>query len=204
MFPFGGSAGSGIPIRPRLEWEIANLSQGFEWSENARRRAVEVIAAVVAGELESGVLDRPRPVLRPVGDGGVLGRTNPPAVALPGPIAVAHDWGHVLRQAGAGFLSGFAPTGGGPIGPAIGPQINLPEMPAMLGGPPQADCATYERCGTNRYLTYDCKTQEFKPRSRRRRRRLLTGRDISDLAALQAIAGKGAALQMAIATAVRR
>ncbi len=179
---------------------------GFDpWRTQRGSRAAEVIRALEAGEYEAGVFDRPRPVLRPVGDGGLPERPNPPIVALPGAVVVAHDWGHVLRQAGAGFLSGFAPTGGGVFqAQPVGPQINLPEMPSMLGGPPQADCSQYERCGTNRYLTYDCKEQTFKPRSRRRRRRLLTGRDISDLAALQAIAGKGAALQMAIATAVRR
>ncbi len=178
---------------------------GFDpWRTQRGSRAAEVIRAVEAGEYEAGVFDRPRPSMDPVGNGGVSERPNLPTIALPGPVEVAHDWGHVLRQAGAGFLGQFAPTGMAPPASIVGPQINLPEMPAMLGGPPQADCSQYERCGTNRYLTYDCKEGTFKPRSRRRRRRLLTGRDISDLAALQAIAGKGAALQMAIATAVRR
>ena len=44
-----------------------------------------------------------------------------------------------------------------------------------------------------------------KPRCRRRRRRLLTPTDLSDLAALQALVGKGStALNMAVAKAVRR
>jgi len=119
---------------------------------------------------------------------------------------MAHDWGHVLRQGASTFVAGLQQGGGAPL-----PIMNLA---TDLSGPAEtlqtmtptgaADCSGYQRCGTPRYLTYDCKDGTFKPRSRRRRRRLLTGRDISDLAALQAIAGKGAALQMAIATAVRR
>ncbi len=122
---------------------------------------------------------------------------------------MAHDWGHLFRQ-GLGSLAGIG--GGGILGPVYDPAGfggGAPPGGGNGGGGPvpmeaMADCSEYARCGRNRYLTYDCKDGTFKPRSRRRRRRLLTGRDISDLAALQAIAGKGAALQMAIATAVRR
>ena len=36
-------------------------------------------------------------------------------------------------------------------------------------------------CGSPRYLTYDCKTGEYKPRRRRRRRKALTKSDMMDL-----------------------
>ncbi len=174
--------------------------------------------ALGSSPYERGVFDRTGPVIRPVVYGGVPERPAAPAPRLPGPppappipaaeeVEVAHDWGHVLRGATGSFASSF-----------FAPQTTFPQAmgqvalaPSDLSGPADtlqtmsaADCSSYARCGTGRYLTYDCKDGTFKPRTRRRRRRLLTGRDISDLAALQAIAGKGAALQMAIATAVRR
>lgn len=57
---------------------------------------------------------------------------------------------------------------------------------------------------TPRQVTVDTVTGEVKPCRRRRRRRLLTPTDLSDLAALAAVVGKGDALKMAVAKAVRR
>lgn len=53
-------------------------------------------------------------------------------------------------------------------------------------------------------VTVDTRTGQVTSCKRRRRKRLLTPTDLSDLAALAAIVGKGDALKMAVAKAVRR
>ncbi len=60
-----------------------------------------------------------------------------------------------------------------------------------------------EPCGP-RYLTFDCKTGKFSKKRRRGRPRLATDRDLSDLAAIVAITGKGSAMNQAVAGMVRR
>jgi len=101
---------------------------------------------------------------------------------------VAIDWGDIIYDAGTGILGGL--TGAGPSG-FSGP------MPGLAPGiPPQRVPAQ---------VTVDTRTGQIKPCRRRRRRRLLTPTDLSDLAALQALVGKGSSsLNMAVAKAVRR
>ncbi len=53
-------------------------------------------------------------------------------------------------------------------------------------------------------VTVDTRTGQVHACRRRRRRRLLTPTDLSDLAALAAVVGKGDALKLAVAKAVRR
>lgn len=57
-------------------------------------------------------------------------------------------------------------------------QVGVGSDGLRLGAP--AACGTGE-CGSPRYLTYDCKTGEYKPRRRRRRRKALTKSDMMDL-----------------------
>jgi len=94
---------------------------------------------------------------------------------------MAVDWTSVLNTAITGAYqqgSGGAFAGGGASG------SYAPPMPAQV--------------------TVDTRTGQVKPCRRRRRRRLLTPTDLSDLAALSAIVGKGDALKLAVAKAVRR
>lgn len=96
---------------------------------------------------------------------------------------MAIDFGDVLT-AGIGELgrqlTGFA----GSPPPVLGPYNPAP-LPAQV--------------------TVDTRTGQVTKCKRRRRRRLLTPTDLSDLAALQALVGKGStALNMAVAKAVRR
>lgn len=99
---------------------------------------------------------------------------------------MAIDWGDIIYGAGTGILGGL--TGQGPsgfAGPSVIPPATTPQMPAQV--------------------TVDTRTGQIKPCRRRRRRRLLTPTDLSDLAALQALVGKGSSsLNMAVAKAVRR
>ncbi len=120
---------------------------------------------------------------------------------------MAHDWGHLLREGIQGAATTwFAPeqTVSGFAGP--GPQTPA-QTQAWLGGAstgaPSGVNATCEPCGP-RYLTYDCKTGKFSKKRRRGRRRLATDRDLSDLAAIVAITGKGSAMNQAVAGMVRR
>ncbi len=92
---------------------------------------------------------------------------------------MAVDWGDVL----GGALGTLGRQIAGPA-PYMGPIPTVPSAP--------------------RTVTVDTVTGQVKPCRRRRRRRLLTPTDLSDLAALAAVVGKGDALKMAVAKAVRR
>jgi len=121
---------------------------------------------------------------------------------------MAHDWGHTARQIATGLFGGnggsgsvYEPTGFvpalTPTGGITGPAATLQTM-----SPTNANCGT--GCNAPRYLTYDCRTQTFSPKRRRRRPRLLTATDQRDLGVIVAMFGKGAASQIALAAAVKR
>jgi len=119
---------------------------------------------------------------------------------------MAHDWMHTASQ----VLDVFSGTVGGvpPMAAPINMQTGIGAPPSAMVGPATGGAmANGAACGTGcnspRYLTYDCRTGQFTQKRRRRRRRLLTSQDIGDLTSLVAIAGKGAALQAAVAKAVR-
>lgn len=96
---------------------------------------------------------------------------------------VAMDWGDFAQGAIQGVISGLLPGQTG-------------ATPPFSGTPPAL---------TPTKVTVDTRTGAVTKCSRRRRRRLLTPTDLSDLAALQALVGKGSsALNMAVAKAVRR
>lgn len=111
-------------------------------------------------------------------------RENPGQTGLPetdGESTVAVDWGG-LANLGIDFLQG---------------QVTGPQSfagPSTMGTPAPLPAQ----------VTVDTRTGQVKPCRRRRRRRLLTPTDLSDLAALSAIVGKGDALKLAVAKAVRR
>ena len=103
---------------------------------------------------------------------------------------MAIDWGDIIYGAGTGILGGL--TGQGPSGFAGPSPVVRPALPPGPAGMPAQ-------------VTVDTRTGQIKPCRRRRRRRLLTPTDLSDLAALQALVGKGSSsLNMAVAKAVRR
>lgn len=115
-----------------------------------------------------------------------------PTVRIPTPVSppvlieeipqeeeeMAIDWGDVI---------------GGTLG-TIGRQL--------AGGPQQP--YSYSGPVAPRQVTVDTVTGRVTPCRRRRRRRLLTPTDLSDLAALASIVGKGDALKLAVTKAVRR
>ncbi len=124
---------------------------------------------------------------------------------------VAHDWGHLLRQGIGEFVGIGGPSFEQPQFNALGPAFAASPT-AIPGGaaalPPSA--AGYVRngtvsgqdCGNRRYVTLDRETGKISCK-RRRRRRLLTNRDLADLASLKTITGGGAALNAAVIRAVR-
>lgn len=123
---------------------------------------------------------------------------------------MAHDWGHLLRQGVEAVATNWwAPDATATPGilPGGGAGSSFVDAIALgTGGPgvtPSGAAATCEPCGP-RYLTYDCKTGKFTKKRRRGRRRLATDRDLSDLAAIVAITGKGSAMNQAVAGMVRR
>lgn len=115
----------------------------------------------------------------------VASRSEPTITEEP----VAVDWGNVVsgaidiiqgQQVGGGASQSFQPYTGGSQGLS----------PYPISTPAQ--------------VTVDTRTGKVTPCRRRRRRRLLTPTDLSDLAALAAVVGKGDALKLAVAKAVRR
>ncbi len=101
---------------------------------------------------------------------------------------VAIDWGDIVGGVLGDIATGIMQPAGGPL-----PFYTGPTSPGMGGGiaPPTT-------------VTVDTRTGKVTRCKRRRRRRLLTPTDLSDLAALAAVVGKGDALKLAVAKAVRR
>jgi len=104
-----------------------------------------------------------------------------------------------------GQVPAFDPWGPMYAGTA-GVPMQRPSGRAAL--PPSAAPVTYTGgggmgdCGNRRYVTLDRETGKISCK-RRRRRRLLTNRDLADLASLKTITGGGAALNAAVIRAVR-
>ncbi len=120
---------------------------------------------------------------------------------------VAFDWGDFLSGS-IDVLQGQYPGGANPLefNPLgyMGPTATtIPSGAAAL--PPSAapvTTGTGDACGNRRYVTLDRQTGKISCK-RRRRRRLLTNRDLADLASLKTITGGGAALNAAVIRAVR-
>lgn len=98
---------------------------------------------------------------------------------------VATDWGQILSGAVDIFQGQTVGGGGGSF---------VPMGPGGFASPP----------GGSETVTVNTRTGKVTPCRRRRRRRLLTPTDLSDLAALSTIVGKGDALKLAVTKAVRR
>lgn len=181
-----------------------------------------------AGPLESGVFDRPEPevpsvLYGPVGGGGA--RVSHATDGFAGPLPSSEE--EVIVQDDAEYAPGFEPGGTWhhegsdfetpPIraeedadvavdwGRVLSGAIDIAQG-QTIGGASQSfvGSPTAVGAGMPREVTVDTVTGEVKKCKRRRRRRLLTPTDLSDLAALQAIVGKGDALKLAVAKAVRR
>ncbi len=140
--------------------------------------------------------------------GGIelLDREEPP---------VAIDWGNILDW-GLETIAGQQPWQiggwGGVQQQSLGfaaPNIPFNPTPSGVPGRPATVQTGYtgvtttgDTCGNRRYVTLDRETGKISCR-RRRRRRLLTNRDLADLASLKTITGGGAALNAAVIRAVR-
>ncbi len=87
--------------------------------------------------------------------------------------------------------------------PNIPAPSGIPGQPTTITGYTGGRAVTNgDNCGNRRYVTLDRETGKISCK-RRRRRRLLTNRDLADLASLKTITGGGAALNAAVIRAVR-
>ncbi len=125
---------------------------------------------------------------------------------------MAIDWGGIVDWT-LDTVSGQQPwqTFGAPAQPQVmnfaAPNIQSGQGPTQIPtGIPQytgaQNVANGDTCGNRRYVTLDRETGKISCK-RRRRRRLLTNRDLADLASLKTITGGGAALNAAVIRAVR-
>ncbi len=95
--------------------------------------------------------------------------------------------------------------GGAPAQPQVMNLVapsGVPGQPSQVGGQYVGPTTPGDSCGNRRYVTLDRETGKISCK-RRRRRRLLTNRDLADLASLKTITGGGAALNAAVIRAVR-
>ncbi len=89
------------------------------------------------------------------------------------------------------------------ITPNLPAPSGIPGQPTTIYGYKEGTAVTSgDACGNRRYVTLDRETGKISCK-RRRRRRLLTNRDLADLASLKTITGGGAALNSAVIRAVR-
>ncbi len=196
------------------------------WDAIAKAVAAGVLSSVGYGDYEQGVFDRPVPRVPPIRPPEVVVRKpalpTPPIGAVPVSTSteaeVAIDWGGLIGDLGSQYIAAqYAPTpqfnsfvSGGGL-PAPVPQGSVTAEGVNWGGgggggtivPTNAECGSGP-CGSPRYLTYDCRTNTFSKKRRRRRGRLLTASDQHDLGVIVAMFGKGAAGQIALAAAVKR
>lgn len=184
-----------------------------------------------AGPLESGVFDRPEPVVDTL-------RLPPVAeepTYLPTPVAGV-EWLPADSEEAPDFGGGFGP--GGPFedkeptdwstvvfddrpiddmqrgedvaidwGQVVSGAIDIAQGQVLGGGTTSFAPTPFAGAGGGQIpaqVTVDTRTGKVTKCRRRRRRRLLTPTDLSDLAALAAVVGKGDALKLAVAKAVRR
>ncbi len=113
------------------------------------------------------------------------------------------DWGLTTlsgQQPWQTFGPGVTPVYGG-VANLVAPS-GVPGQPSQVGGQYVGPTTTGDQCGNRRYVTLDRETGKISCK-RRRRRRLLTNRDLADLASLKTITGGGAALNAAVIRAVR-
>lgn len=117
---------------------------------------------------------------------------------------MAHDWGHVFRQATGGVLTGLFGGGGAqadfgvPNFPTSGaaPTVLTPdETVAVTGGLGPESCEGMIWSGGTPPKGYKvvnyCGRGVLRKIRRRRRRRLLTASDKADIAAIVGLVGKG-------------
>lgn len=217
----GGSPRLGLPDLPTDAWTpiIENVRKALglpdltgvlgEWG------GLKPSVWSVPGPLESGVFDRPDPILSDVlsGPGGGEGEYQIPTPIdqpefLPGwpeewikgeggwnedewvteeEAEMAIDWGSVVS---------------GAIDIAQG-QVAGPRLPPLSLAAPMAGGGSFSYPAGQK-VTVDTATGKVTLCRRRRRRRLLTPTDLNDLAALKTIVGGGQAINFAVMKAVRR
>ncbi len=128
---------------------------------------------------------------------------------------VAIDWGGIVEWGLETLTGQQAWQTLGAATPGINPMYaaaalpvpvpsGVPGQPTTIYGYKQGVAVTSQgdNCGNRRYVTLDRETGKISCK-RRRRRRLLTNRDLADLASLKTITGGGAALNSAVIRAVR-
>jgi len=122
---------------------------------------------------------------------------------------VAIDWGTLIGGVANQYVATrYAPPSGLAAQPVdvsgFGNTVNMPVQAAAPGRVvmPSGSCSTCPT-GAPRYAKICTATGEITPLRRRRRRRLLTAGDLSDIASLKAIVGGGAALNAAVVKAMK-
>ncbi len=124
---------------------------------------------------------------------------------------MAIDWGGLVEGV-VDIFTGQAPWQGqqqifgglsAQVPATVPAPSGIPGQPTTIYGYKAGTAVTSgDMCGNRRYVTLDRETGKISCK-RRRRRRLLTNRDLADLASLKTITGGGAALNSAVIRAVR-
>lgn len=138
------------------------------------------------------------------------------------PVSFWSDVGSIFTTSAPVLASNWFETGNvwgrqAPVQIPQRPMVPLPQGINLMGTPARAapaqsiarpamqDQSLCAPTVTNpKFLRYNCQTGEFSKVPRRRRRRLLTGSDLKDLAALKTIVGGGQGMNGAVVQAIRR
>ncbi len=210
-----------VPVVPQIPVEVANEGWVIEGSpavvypvlpgpQPARR--VEVPREIVIVEGLPTEVERHPEGDFPAGSIFAPGATwgvephdldTAPTIDEEEPVGI---WTEIFN-AGVDIIQGQQP-GGIPfnaLGPvfAAGTDVARPSGRAALpASAAPIQMTPSQDCGNRRYVTLDRQTGKITCK-RRRRRRLLTNRDLADLASLKTITGGGAALNAAVIRAVR-
>ncbi len=227
-----GSATLPQPTRPQPV-SVPSVPVAYEDYGGGIESETPWIREVLPGPSRSGIPRVPREIVVVEGvstevERHEIGDFPAGSIFAPGAVwggASAHDFDDVIEDAEMPFHAGLLDWGidtllgrqdwqtFGTVQPAWmgGPQSYVSPTEIPSGAPaappsaaPLANGArmTGDNCGNRRYVTLDRETGKISCK-RRRRRRLLTNRDLADLASLKTITGGGAALNAAVIRAVR-
>lgn len=178
QIPGMGTTGGGAD-RPTVSPELEEIERQIRERRAEEEEDRPVIIRTVPGGLYEAREENKET------DFSIYGEAIPKTDEEDEPVAI--DWGQILN-AGIDIAQGQVIGGGG---------NNFVQSPLPAGGyagvtsPPET-------------VTVNTRTGKVTACKRRRRRRLLTPTDLSDLAALATIVGKGDALKLAVTKAVRR
>jgi len=197
-----GGGGPRVTTMPRVPTMVSGAptlrTPGFNPSASIRREPLYTLQKEIPVTVSTPI-PRPPVIRSPVPTAGAgLPRTTPPQINGRPDMGAVTD---LIGSLGGAYINAaFTPTA------ATGPEMGLsPLNPGMLNtlGVPFVDVIPEANACAKGMVwnpAANCGAGKWQKRSRRRRKRLATRGDLSDLAALKGVLGQGKAFEVWIAT----